>query len=87
MASALRPFALVAVVTLLLSIAILTVDRLNYRSGSNVLWMLAIPFGIAKLFDRDFNRGGGTWPLVGLYLLLWSWFAMGAFAALFGIGP
>ena len=87
MASALRPFALIAVVTLLLSIAILMVDRLNYRSGWNVLWMLAIPFGVAKLFDRGVDRGGGTWPLVGLYLLLWSMFAMGAFAALFGIGP
>jgi hypothetical protein len=87
MAAALRPLALVAVVTVLLGIAILTVDALNYRSGWNLLWMLAIPFGVARAFDRGFDRGDGVWPLVGLYLLLWSFLAMGAIATLFGIGP
>jgi hypothetical protein len=87
MVAALRSVAPVAVVTLLVGVAMLTVDALNYRSGWNLLWMLAIPFVVARLFDRGFDRDGGVWPLMGLYLLLWSWLAMGALGMLFGIGP
>ncbi len=87
MVAVVRPIALLAVVTILLGIAMLTVDALNYRSGWNLLWMLAIPFGVARAFDRGFERGGGVWPLVGLFLLIWSLLAMGGIATLFGIGP
>lgn len=87
MVAAVRPFALVAAVTALLGVAMLTVDALNFRFGWNLLWMLAIPFGVAWLFDRGIDRGGGLWPLEALYLLLWSLLAMGAIGTLFGIGP
>lgn len=87
MIAAIRPVAMIVVVTILLGIAILTTDALNYRSGWNVLWMLGIPFGVARAFDRGFDRGDGVWPLAGLFLLLWSLLAMGVIATLFGIGP
>ena len=73
---------MIAVVTMLLGIAMLTVDILHYRSGWNLLWMLAIPFGVARIF----NRGDGVWFLGGLYLSLWSFLVMGAIATLFDTG-
>ncbi|HZF41898.1 MAG TPA: hypothetical protein VEZ48_00625 [Sphingomonadaceae bacterium] len=70
--------------TVLLWGALLITNALNFRSGWNLLWMIAIPFGVARLFDRGFDRGGGVWPLTGLYLLLWTLLAMGGIAQLMG---
>lgn len=77
-----RPFAQLVSVTVLAGLALLASDFANFRSGWNLLWMLAIPFGVARAFDRD----EGTWPLIGLYLLIAEFVAMALIAAAFGVG-
>ena len=86
MIAVIRPVTMIVVVTMLLGIAMLATDALHYRSAWNVLWMVGIPLGVARAFDRGIYRGDGVWPLEGLFLLLWSLLAMGAIATLFGIG-
>jgi hypothetical protein len=86
MSAAIRIVSQMAVVTAILDIAMIVADTFGYRSGWNIIWLIAIPFGVARLFDRGF-RGSGVWPLVGLFLLVWSWFAMGLLGAVLGIGP
>ena len=55
----------------------------HFRSIWNVLWLVGIPFAVAKAFDPD----DGVWLLSGLWLLLCSIGAMVVTAALFGLGP
>jgi membrane-bound ClpP family serine protease len=60
----------------------LATNHLGFRSGWNLLWMLGIPFAVARAFDP----GDGVWGLAGLWLLLCGLAAMIATAAAFGLG-
>ena len=69
-----RAFAqmgLVAILTMTLTFA---VGLGQFRSGWNLLWMLGLPFVVARALDR----GDGIWGLAGLWLLLWSFAVMAA---------
>lgn len=81
-----RTLAQLSLVWALSGTFLLACDFTGFRSGWNMAWIIAIPFGTARLFDRGFKRGDGIWPLIGLYLLVWSWIATGATAVLFGVG-
>ena len=80
--SIVRGLAQLIAVPAALCAVLLVVDALNCRSDWNALWMIGIPFGVARAFDP----GDGVWPLIGLGLLIWGRVSMSAIGVMLGIG-
>ena len=78
-----RPLIQIGLVVALVSAFTLATDYIGLQSSWNLLWMVGLPFAVARAFDG----GEGSWGLAGLGLMLCGFATMIAVAAAFNLGP